>query len=212
MKKIAKKNRDLQYYLSLDYPCTIEKYEEDGESRLGLQVPDLPGVWADGSTIEEAYTELMETKRIWFETCLDKGIDIPEPVSEQDFSGKFILRLDPKLHMSLSKDAARNKRSLNQHVRALLEKQISSSEIMNEIKTLKELFITEIDSIKTELSAHDYRIMSLEGIHSAGTSVAWPSSGINQIVVQPTKDWPTGIEIISPSEEEDVDKSNTPLQ
>lgn len=101
MKK--KKNRDLKFYMSLNYPVTVELYEEDGKQRFGLQIPDLQGVWADGKTIEEAYAELVETKKLWFETCLEKEIDIPEPISEKEYSGKFIVRLDPKLHMALSK-------------------------------------------------------------------------------------------------------------
>ena len=214
MKKIAqknKKNKGLQYYLSLNYPFTVEKYEEDGESRFGLQVPELPGVWADGSTIEEAYAELMETKRIWFETCLDKGMDIPEPVSERNFSGKFILRLEPRLHMALSKDAARSKRSLNQHVRALLEKQITSSEIINEIKILKELFSTEIDSIKTELSSIAHRINSVEETLFVEPDVSLPFLGIDQVVTKDKGVWSIRANIVSPSEE-DADKYIAPLQ
>ena len=69
---------------------------------------------AYGKTLEEAYASLVETKKLWFETCLEKEISIPEPISERNFSGKFILRLDPKLHMNLSKRAQRERISLNQ--------------------------------------------------------------------------------------------------
>ncbi len=119
MKK--KKNKDLEYYMSLNYPATIELYEEDGKIRFGLQVPELSGVWAEGKTIEEAYADLIGTKKVWFGTCLEKGIDIPEPVSEDDFSGKFLLRIPTKLHMALSKQAKKEGLSLNQYVKSILE-------------------------------------------------------------------------------------------
>jgi predicted HicB family RNase H-like nuclease len=177
MKK--KKNKDLEYYMSLNYPFTVELYKENGELRFGLQVPELQGVWADGKTVEEAYADLIETKRLWFETCLEKGIDIPEPVLEKDFSGKFILRLEPKLHMTLSKRAQRSNISLNQYIRTLLEKQIGNSDLIAEIRQLGKLTVKQseaIDNLRKELTSLDHRIGSLEEAFSSISDVRWGKS------------------------------------
>jgi predicted HicB family RNase H-like nuclease len=173
MKK--KKNKDLEYYMSLNYPFTVELYKENGELRFGLQVPELQGVWADGKTVEEAYADLIETKRLWFETCLEKGVDIPEPVLEKDFSGKFILRLDPRLHRTLSERAQKSRISLNQYIRLLLEKQISNSDLIAEITQLRQFIAKQsetIEKLRKELATLEHRIGSLEEAFSS-TGSGW---------------------------------------
>ena len=57
MKK--RKDKDLEHYMSLNYTFTVDQYEEDGELRFGLEIPELKGVWAHGATIDEAYTDLI---------------------------------------------------------------------------------------------------------------------------------------------------------
>lgn len=70
--------KDLKYYLSLNYPLTIEIYKEDGEDRYNLEIPDLPGCGADGKTFEEAMNKLQEAKELWIEESLKRGLFIKE--------------------------------------------------------------------------------------------------------------------------------------
>ena len=157
--------KNLKYYMSLNYPFTVEQYEDNGDLRFGLQVPELPGVWADGKTIEEAYASLVESKKLWFEVRLDKGLGIPEPPSEEQFSGKFILRLNPKTHMLLSKKAKIAKKSLNQYIATLLENQISNSDLLREIKKLAKIVGQQSETIakcEAELKSVDRRMDRLE--------------------------------------------------
>lgn len=168
MKK--KSYKVLEYYMSLNYPFTVDLFEENGEIRFGLLIPELEGVWADGNTLEEAYINLIETKKLWFETCIENGMDIPEPISEKDFSGKFILRLNPRLHKDLSEKAHKNKISLNQYIRLLLEKQITNSDLVLEIKRLIETISKQSETIKElrkELTTLENRISSLEETFSS---------------------------------------------
>ena len=37
------RKKDLNYYMSLPYPITLEEFEENGERRFTLAIPDLPG-------------------------------------------------------------------------------------------------------------------------------------------------------------------------
>lgn len=171
-----KKDKNLEHYMSLNYPFTGELYEENGELRFGLQVPELQGVWADGKTIEEAYNNLVETKKLWLETCLEIEIDIPESISEKDFSGKFILRLDPRLHRTLSERAQKSRISLNQYIRLLLERQISNSDLIAEIKQLRQLVAKQsetINGLRKELLTLEHRIGSLEDAFSSTSGLGW---------------------------------------
>jgi len=146
--------KKVDYYMSLNYPITLESYTDGDEKLFGLNIPDLPGVWAHGETLEEAYKNLDESKKIWFETCIEKGIKIPEPISEEDYSGKFILRIDPHLHMILSRGASRKKVSLNKYITSIIEQKISTSDLVNEIIEMKETILEQtkaVNDLKAEL-------------------------------------------------------------
>ncbi len=131
--------KDLTYYLNLDYPITIEKYTEyDGEEYFEAELPDLPGCSAHGKSIEEAIKNLEEAKKAWIEVSLKEGLDIPEPVSESDFSGRILLRVPPRLHGKLIRKAKESKMSLNQYIRSLLENNLSWEYFVKEIASLRQ--------------------------------------------------------------------------
>jgi len=208
-KEAKEKNKDLNFYMSLNYPFTVELYEENGGINYGLQIPDLTGVWASGKTLEEAYSNLVDTKKLWFKTCLEKKLDIPDPTSEKDYSGKFILRLEAQLHMKLSQQAKRKKISLNKHIKSLLEKQILNSDLSSEIKGMKKAVTSQIENLRQDLISIRQRIDSLEHTFSeissdiskeptmflrAGppdTLEAWPQ--VQQFVVTDKEEWKSSI-------------------
>lgn len=119
--KKGKRSRDLNYYLSLSYPFSVEEINEDGVKNYVLSIPDLPGCWSEGASLEEARQKLVESKEVWILANLAEGNPIPEPEKEEEFSGKFLLRISPRLHMKLSRSARQKNLSLNQHIRAVLE-------------------------------------------------------------------------------------------
>lgn len=73
------RDKDVNCFMKVNYTIMLETYDDNGALRFGLQIPDLKGVWADGKTIEEAYCNLMETKKVWFETYIEKEKSIPKP-------------------------------------------------------------------------------------------------------------------------------------
>ena len=73
------RDNDVNYFMKINYTIMVETYDDNGKARFGLQIPDLKGVWADGKSIEEAYNNLMETKKAWFEMHIEKGKSIPPP-------------------------------------------------------------------------------------------------------------------------------------
>ena len=129
--------KDLSYYLSLDYPIMINKEIDLGKTYFVAEIPDLPGCGAHGETIDAAMKSLDEARRLWIEVSYEKGLDIPEPVSEDEFSGKFLLRVPPRLHMELSKNAEKENMSLNQYIRNTLERNINFDTVLKRIDSLE---------------------------------------------------------------------------
>ena len=73
----------------MKYPIAIER--GDGDTAFGVVVPDLPGCFSAGDTLEEAYANAVEAIELWMETTLDTGGIIPAPGSLQ------ALRQNPEL-------------------------------------------------------------------------------------------------------------------
>ncbi|MFH0809941.1 MAG: toxin-antitoxin system HicB family antitoxin [Pseudomonadota bacterium] len=72
-------------------------------------------------------------------------MEIPEPVSESEFSGRFLLRLPPRLHRSLHERSRSASLSMNQYIRTALEKEVDNRQLLAEIKA--------------ELKASEHRIL-----------------------------------------------------
>ena len=75
-----KKEKDLEYYMSLPYEVVM-KACEDGDG-FEAEIPMLRGVVAWGKTEIELADVLNEAKETWFEIALKDGWDIPEPVGD----------------------------------------------------------------------------------------------------------------------------------
>ena len=110
--------KGLEYYLALPYRYEIIPAEEGGY--IGL-VPDLPGCITQGETLTGVISMIEDAKRAWLETALEEGIDIPEPVGhDEDYSGKFVVRVPKSLHRDLVRKAREENVSLNQLATYLL--------------------------------------------------------------------------------------------
>lgn len=59
------------------YPIAIEP--GDSTHAFGVVVPDLPGCFSAGDTIEEAVDNAKEGIELWLETVIDDGGAVPEP-------------------------------------------------------------------------------------------------------------------------------------
>ena len=60
------------------FPIAIHK---DPDSDYGVTVPDLPGCFSAGSTIDEAMLMAREAIELYLDTLIDDGREIPEPSS-----------------------------------------------------------------------------------------------------------------------------------
>lgn len=131
--------KDLSYYLNLNYLVTLtEETDDRGKTYFVAEIPDLPGCGAHGKTIEEAYKNIEEAKRLWIEVSFKKELSIPEPALEDEFSGKFLLRIPPKLHMKLTLNAKKEGSSLNQYIRKNLETAVTVESVLKRVEELSQ--------------------------------------------------------------------------
>lgn len=121
----AAERKPLKYYLGLKYPVTLEAAPEGG---YFVQIEDLPGCYSQGETVDEATKLIEEARRMWLEVAHEEGLDIPEPRSDQEYSGKFFIRAPKSLHRKLDHMAKREGVSLNQYLVATLARAIGREE------------------------------------------------------------------------------------
>ena len=85
------------------YPVAIES--GNIETAFGVVIPDLPGCYSAGDTLDEALCNAEEAAAAWIDATLDRGGAIPAPSplevvrSSTDFEGwSFgIISIDPAL-------------------------------------------------------------------------------------------------------------------
>lgn len=63
----------------MKYPVVIEP--ATATTAFGVVVPDLPGCFSAGDTIEEALDNAREAIELWIETVLDDGGVVPVPTA-----------------------------------------------------------------------------------------------------------------------------------
>jgi len=110
--------KDLAYYMGLNYKIEVLKAEE-GEGYV-LHCPELPGCITYADTIKEGFAMLEDAKKAWVEACLEDGVSIPEPITLEDYSGQFKLRIPKTLHKTLAEKSKAEGISMNQYCLYLL--------------------------------------------------------------------------------------------
>lgn len=175
--KADKKN--LQYYLNLNYPITIDTDEDNGRKIYIAEIPDLPGCSAYAESTDKALTELQDAKKAWIEASLKRNLSIPEPVQEDLYSGKFLLRIPTRLHMNLAKEAEKNNLSLNQHVRQLLEQKDAAQAMINKINEFHEKIRKDIKALRNDFQGQNVFSAKLANKGIVTTSVVTKVSDTN---------------------------------
>jgi antitoxin HicB len=120
---VSKHQQLIEHFMDLPYRIEIVKIPDGKGGGFMARLPQFGRMAAmgDGETINEAITDLEESKRALFETYISEGIEIPDPDTfEEDFSGKFVLRVPKYMHRHLAQRAKENDTSLNSFVIALL--------------------------------------------------------------------------------------------
>jgi len=112
--------RTVEEYLQLPY--TIEVTRDTNEENPGwvARVVELPGCFTQSDTFEQLQAMVEDAMRLWIGTTIEDGLPVPEPRSEESYSGKFIVRVPRSLHRLLVERAEREDISLNQFVSTVL--------------------------------------------------------------------------------------------
>ncbi len=115
--EVSAMKKNLEYYVGLPYREVIEADPAGGY--VGY-IPELRGCITQGETKAEILEMLEDAKKAWISTALEDGMEIPEPLREEDFSGRFNLRIPKSLHKRLAMQAKAEGVSLNQLAMYLL--------------------------------------------------------------------------------------------
>jgi antitoxin HicB len=114
--------KTIDYYMNLPYTFELQNDPEQG---WFVRVKELRGCMSAGDTPEEAVTMIQEAMAGWLEIALEEGLAIPEPRAEEDYSGKFVVRVPRSLHRQLVEAAANDGVSLNQYINVALAQAVA---------------------------------------------------------------------------------------
>lgn len=116
--------RTIDEYMRLPY--RMEIIPDTAEGGYVVRFPELPGCLTCADTLEEAVRNAADCRKEWLTAAMEEGIDIPEPVSEEEYSGQFKLRIPKSLHKSLAEHSKAEGISMNQYCLYLLAKNDAS--------------------------------------------------------------------------------------
>src|SRR5580658_9668756 len=102
------------------YMKIVEWSDKDG-CFVG-SAPPLIGPCCHGQDEAKVYAQLCRIVQEWIEILATDGHDLPEPLAAKQFSGKFVLRLEPALHRRLAAKALAAGESLNSYCTKTLVK------------------------------------------------------------------------------------------
>lgn len=116
--------KTLEYYLDLPYSIEVMRDTDEENPGWVAKIKELPGCLTQADTFEELEGMIQDAMHSWIEVALEDGIPIPEPRLEDDYSGKFVVRLPRSLHRELVEQSEQEGVSLNTWVINILAKSV----------------------------------------------------------------------------------------
>lgn len=117
-----KEKRSLKYYLEQPYTVIIQEMQDETEKYFYGRYKELEGCQSHASSIDELNKNMRIALEGYIKTCLKNDIPIPIPKSDDDFSGRFMVRIPKSLHRLLAEEAEKEGTSLNQYALYKLSK------------------------------------------------------------------------------------------
>ena len=102
-------------YLERPYHIVIQHLNDESGSYYFAIVREFDGCMSHGDTYTEAFENIHEAMKGWIKTKLENGFTVPDPIDDNQYSGKFVLRLPKSLHARLAFEAEQEGVSLNQY-------------------------------------------------------------------------------------------------
>lgn len=129
-------NKDLKYFLSLDYKTIIEKVLSEDESFFIAYANEFGkyACYGKGQSQVDAINSFIQEKDEFIEYLFNSGETIPEPLIESErFSGFFNVRTSPIVHASLVSQAKEQDISLNLYLNQILSGAVERKALDNQI-------------------------------------------------------------------------------
>lgn len=123
-------NKKPEAYLKEPYSRILIP-NDDGT--FSAEILEFPGCFAEGDTPEEAIRSLEGAAESWIEANLEQGLDVPEPVMNQGYSGKVALRLPKSLHRQVARMAERDGVSVNQFLVTAIASRIGAEDFFTRL-------------------------------------------------------------------------------
>lgn len=148
-------DKDLNYYLGLNYPIIIERIAESDEIEF-MAFSNVLGKYACygiGTTEAEAVQSFIEEKYTFIEYLFNAGEVIPEPKKDESerFSGFFNVRTSPIIHANLVSQAKELDISLNLYLNQILAGAV-------EKRAADNLVLNMLSEICNQLTNHHYEV------------------------------------------------------
>ncbi len=105
---------------------TIE-LRQNADGSYFAQMPDLPGCMTEAETAPEVLERIEDAKSAWIATAIEDGAPVPRPRDDEDFSGRFVVRVPRSMHGDLVGAARREGVSLNTLVVAALARHLGKT-------------------------------------------------------------------------------------
>lgn len=122
MSATATKNKEkIERHLARPYTRELVR-NEDGT--WFARVVEFTGCMTEGESAEEAIKNLDEAMAGWIEVHLEDDETIPPPLTTDQYSGKFLMRVPRTLHRELARHADIEGVSLNQFVLSALSRAV----------------------------------------------------------------------------------------
>jgi predicted HicB family RNase H-like nuclease len=88
---------------------------------------EIPSLWRRARTLQQAIADIEHAVDEFVAESEAAGDQVPRPLTERPYSGKFVIRTSPALHSRLAVEAAEQGVSMNQWVvQKLAQRQPSS--------------------------------------------------------------------------------------
>ena len=106
------------YNADIEKPAVVQRLIDQVSAADGLVLacPEY------NYSLAPALKNALDCKREWLAAALEDGYEIPEPTSDDEYSGQFKLRLPKSLHRALAENSKREGISMNQYCLYLLTK------------------------------------------------------------------------------------------
>lgn len=119
--------KPVEYYLGLPYTIELVNDTSDADNPVWFAaVRELRGCMTEADSFDEAVRQIRDAMHVWITDALESGDEVPEPRSEEAFSGKFSVRLPKSLHRDLVIRAEQEGVSLNQYITSALSRAVES--------------------------------------------------------------------------------------